>query len=84
MNWPFVHADAGGDRAAAIYGVLESAKRIELDPEPYLRHVLSRIADHPHLLAAAVQRGCRARRQGIGGGRPSTNAVVAGRSARSR
>jgi transposase len=40
-------SDAGGERAAAIYSLLGSAKLNGFDPELYLRHVLGRIADHP-------------------------------------
>ena len=40
-------SDAGGERAAAIYSLVESAKLSGLDPEAYLREVLGRIADHP-------------------------------------
>jgi transposase len=40
-------SDAGGERAAAIYSLLGSAKLNDLDPELYLRHVLEHIADHP-------------------------------------
>ncbi|MGD0648047.1 MAG: transposase domain-containing protein, partial [Acidobacteriaceae bacterium] len=36
-----------GDRAAAIYSLLGSAKLNGLDPELYLHQVLERIADHP-------------------------------------
>jgi hypothetical protein len=43
----FTAKDAGGERAAAIYGLVESAKLNELDPQAYLRDVLDRIADHP-------------------------------------
>jgi len=37
----------GGERAAAIYTLLGTAKLNRLDPEIYLEHVLARIADHP-------------------------------------
>ncbi|MBB3268557.1 hypothetical protein FHW79_006232 [Azospirillum sp. OGB3] len=46
-NWMFAGSDAGGERAAAIYTIVESAKLNGLDPQDYLRHVLDRIADHP-------------------------------------
>lgn len=40
-------SDAGGQRAAAIYSLVETAKLNGPDPEGYLREVLGRIADHP-------------------------------------
>ena len=43
----FAGSNAGGERAAAIYSLLGSAKINGLDPEIYLQHVLERIADHP-------------------------------------
>jgi transposase len=43
----FMGSDAGGERAAAIYSLVETAKINGLDPEAYLRDVLTRIADHP-------------------------------------
>ncbi|MCR6480858.1 IS66 family transposase [Variovorax sp. ZS18.2.2] len=46
-NYMFMGSDAGGERAAAIYSLVESAKLNGIDPEAYLRDVLSRIADHP-------------------------------------
>lgn len=46
-NYLFAGADSGGDRAAAIYSLVGSAKLNRLDPELYLRHVLTRIAQHP-------------------------------------
>ena len=46
-NYLFAGSDAGGERAAAAYTVIETAKLNELDPEAYLREVLGRIADHP-------------------------------------
>jgi hypothetical protein len=46
-NYLFMGSDAGGDRAAAIYSLEETAKLNGIDPEAYLREVLTRIADHP-------------------------------------
>jgi hypothetical protein len=46
-NYLFAGSDAGGERAAAIYSLIGTAKLNELDPEAYLREVLTRIADHP-------------------------------------
>jgi hypothetical protein len=46
-NYLFMGSDAGGERAAAIYSLVETAKLNGLDPEAYLREVLTRIADHP-------------------------------------
>jgi transposase len=46
-NWLFAGSDAGGERAAAIYSLIETAKLNKLDPEIYLHHVIDRIADHP-------------------------------------
>ncbi len=43
----FCGSDAGGERAAAIYSLLGTAKLNGLDPEFYLRRVLEQIADHP-------------------------------------
>ena len=46
-NWLFCGSDPGGTRAAAIMSLLESAKLNGMDPQAYLRHVLTHIADHP-------------------------------------
>ena len=46
-NYLFAGSDAGGERAAAIYSLLGSAKLNGLDPEAFLREVLTRIAGHP-------------------------------------
>jgi hypothetical protein len=46
-NWLFAGSDAGGERAAAFYSLVETAKLNGLDPELYLSAILDRIADHP-------------------------------------
>lgn len=46
-NFLFAGSDAGGERAAAIYSLLGSAKLNGIDPEAYMGSVLRRIADHP-------------------------------------
>jgi transposase len=46
-NYLFAGSDAGGDRAAAFYSLIGTAKLNGLDPEAYLREVFTRIAEHP-------------------------------------
>jgi len=46
-NYLFCGSDAGGEPAAAIYSLIGTAKLNNVNPEAYLREVLSRIADHP-------------------------------------
>jgi transposase len=46
-NYLFMGSDAGGQRAAAMYSLVETAKLNGLDPEAYLREVFERIAEHP-------------------------------------
>lgn len=45
-NYLFAGSDTGGERAAAIYSLVGTAKLNGLDPQAYLRHVLERIAEH--------------------------------------
>ena len=47
-NFLFLGSDRGGERAAAIYTIIETAKLNGLDPEAYLATVLDRLA-HGHL-----------------------------------
>jgi transposase len=46
-NYLFAGSDTGGERAAAIYSLIGSAKLHGIDPEAYLTSVMRRIADHP-------------------------------------
>lgn len=46
-NFLFGGSDVGGERAASMYCLIGSAKLNGIDPEAYLRTVLSRIAEHP-------------------------------------
>jgi hypothetical protein len=46
-NYLFAGSDAGGERAAAIYSLIGTAKLNGVDPEAYLHEVLARIAEHP-------------------------------------
>ena len=46
-NWLFAGSDTGGDTAAAIFSLIETAKLNAIDPEAYLCSVISQIADHP-------------------------------------
>ena len=46
-NWLFAGSDAGGDRAAIFYTLIRSAKLNGLEPEAWMRDVLTRIAEHP-------------------------------------
>ncbi len=46
-NFLFAGSDGGGESAAAIYSLIGTAKLNGIDPESYLRNVLSRISEHP-------------------------------------
>ena len=41
-DYLFMGSDAGGERAASIYGLVETAKLNGLDPQAFLREVLTR------------------------------------------
>lgn len=46
-NFLFCGSDSGGERAAAVYSLIGTAKLNGIDPEAYLRHVIERIGDQP-------------------------------------
>jgi transposase len=46
-NYLFAGSDRGGESATAIYIMIGTAKLNGIDPECYLRNLLSSIADHP-------------------------------------
>jgi hypothetical protein len=45
--WLFCGSDRGGQRAAVLYTLIQSAKLNDVDPQAWLADVLARIADHP-------------------------------------
>jgi transposase len=47
--WLFAGSDRGGERAAAMFTLIETAKLNGVDPQAWLADVLHRIADHPSL-----------------------------------
>ena len=46
-NWTFADSDRGGQRAAAIYTLIQTAKLNDVDPQTWLADVLARLQDHP-------------------------------------
>lgn len=43
-NWLFAGSKAGGERAAAIYPVIETAKLNGIEPQAYIADVIAKIA----------------------------------------
>jgi hypothetical protein len=46
-SWLFCGSDRGGQRAAAMYSLIVTAKMNNVDPQAWLADVLARIANHP-------------------------------------
>ena len=46
-SWFFAGSDRGGQRAAAMYSIIVTAKMNDVDPQAWLADVLARIAEHP-------------------------------------
>jgi transposase len=44
--WPFAGSDRGGDRAAVMFTLIQTAKLNGVDPQAWLADVLAPIADH--------------------------------------
>lgn len=45
--WLFAGSDRGGERAAAMYSLIVTAKMNDVDPRAWLANVLTQIAEHP-------------------------------------
>lgn len=46
-SWLFAGSDRGGERAAAMYSLMVTARLNNVDPRAWLADVLARIGDHP-------------------------------------
>ncbi len=46
-SWLFAGSDRGGERAAAMYSLIVTAKLNDVDPQAWLADVLARISGHP-------------------------------------
>ncbi len=53
-NWTFAGSDRSGERAAAIYTLIETCKRNDTDPRAWLADVLARLPDHPEKRVAEL------------------------------
>jgi transposase len=59
-NYLFAGSDTGGERAAAMYSITQTAKLNDLNPEAYLRDTIARIADaHPINRIGELMPWCR-------------------------
>lgn len=45
--WLFCGSDRGGQRAAVLYTLIQTARLNDVDPQAWLADILARIADHP-------------------------------------
>ena len=46
-NFLFLGSHSGGERAAAMYSLIGTCKLCGVEPEAYVRYVLTHIAEHP-------------------------------------
>jgi len=52
--WLFAGSDRGGERAAIMFTLIQTAKLNDVDPQAWLADVLARIADHKATNLAAL------------------------------
>lgn len=45
-NWLFAGSESGGERAATLFTLVTTCKRLVVDPQAYLADVIARIGDH--------------------------------------
>ena len=45
-SWLFAGSDRGGERAAVMYTLIQTARLNDVDPQAWLADVLARISDH--------------------------------------
>jgi transposase len=45
--WLFAGSDRGGDRAALMYTLIQTARLNDIDPQAWLADILARLNDHP-------------------------------------
>jgi len=63
-NRTFCGSDRGGDRAAAMYTLIQTYRLNDVDPHAWLRDVIARISDHPQTrLHELLPREWKARQQ---------------------
>jgi len=46
-NWTFYRSDRGGERAAAVYTLIQTCRLNDVDPHAWLAYVIATISDHP-------------------------------------
>ena len=61
-SWLFCGSDRGGQRAAAMYSLIVTAKMNGVDPQAWLADVLARIAAHRRIGSTSCCRGTGARK----------------------
>ena len=62
-SWLFAGSDRGGQRAAALYSLIVTAKMNDIDPQAWLADVLARIAEHLPAISMLCCHGIGARQR---------------------